>query len=148
MLRLRDLIDDLNAGLYNPVGLNILWPRNVAFLYVCVRILFKCLMLSDRIVVIFSRAYCRHARHLPLPMSLIDVPWTMLFLAISSKLSTMSVPFCQKTFVLFELLNAFSSCLVKGFAFSVFCGTRIGFRTLPPIGLPCVSGFRGFQSAA
>ncbi|KIM48461.1 hypothetical protein M413DRAFT_37010, partial [Hebeloma cylindrosporum] len=36
MLRLRDLIDDLNAGLYNPVGLNILWPRNVAFLYVCV----------------------------------------------------------------------------------------------------------------
>ena len=39
MLRLRDLIDDLNAGLYNPVGLNILWPRNVAFLYVCVRIL-------------------------------------------------------------------------------------------------------------
>jgi len=35
MLRLRGLIDDLNAGIYNPVGLNILWPRNVAFLYVC-----------------------------------------------------------------------------------------------------------------
>ncbi|CAA7264677.1 unnamed protein product [Cyclocybe aegerita] len=31
--RLRRLIDDLNAEMYNPVGLNILWPRNVAFLY-------------------------------------------------------------------------------------------------------------------
>lgn len=29
------MIDQLNAKLYNPVGLNILWPRNVAFLYVC-----------------------------------------------------------------------------------------------------------------
>ncbi|TFK38603.1 Golgin subfamily A member 7/ERF4 family-domain-containing protein, partial [Crucibulum laeve] len=33
MQRLQDLIDDLNAGLYNPVGLNIRWPRDVAFLY-------------------------------------------------------------------------------------------------------------------
>ena len=34
MMRLRHLIDDLNIGTFNPVGLNILWPRNVAFLYV------------------------------------------------------------------------------------------------------------------
>jgi len=33
MQRLRYLFDDLNAGLYNPVGLNIVWPRDVAFLY-------------------------------------------------------------------------------------------------------------------
>ena len=38
----------------------------------------------------------------------------------------MSVPLCQKTFVLFDLLNA-SPCLVKGFAFGVFGGTRIRF---------------------
>ncbi|KAF8971595.1 Golgin subfamily A member 7/ERF4 family-domain-containing protein, partial [Flammula alnicola] len=35
MLRLGNLIDELNGELYNPVGLNILWPQNVAFLYVC-----------------------------------------------------------------------------------------------------------------
>ena len=34
MVRLQHLIDDLNIGTFNPVGLNILWPRNVAFLYV------------------------------------------------------------------------------------------------------------------
>lgn len=34
MMRLRHLIDDLNIGTFNPVGLNILWPRSVAFLYV------------------------------------------------------------------------------------------------------------------
>lgn len=34
MARLRYLFDDLNAGLYNPVGLNLLWPRDVAFLFV------------------------------------------------------------------------------------------------------------------
>ncbi|KAF5377263.1 hypothetical protein D9615_006428 [Tricholomella constricta] len=33
MQRLQHLIDGLNVELYNPVGLNILWPRNVAFLY-------------------------------------------------------------------------------------------------------------------
>jgi len=33
MERLRYLFDDLNAGLYNPVGLNLLWPRDVAFLF-------------------------------------------------------------------------------------------------------------------
>jgi len=33
MQRLRTLIDNLNTELYNPAGLNILWPRNVAFLY-------------------------------------------------------------------------------------------------------------------
>ncbi|KAK2462105.1 hypothetical protein APHAL10511_006568 [Amanita phalloides] len=33
MQRLCDIIVDLNAGLYNPAGLNILWPHNVAFLY-------------------------------------------------------------------------------------------------------------------
>jgi hypothetical protein len=34
MDRLQDLIDQLNKELYNPVGLNILWPREVAFLFV------------------------------------------------------------------------------------------------------------------
>jgi len=33
MKRLQHLIDELNVGTFNPVGLNILWPRNVAFLY-------------------------------------------------------------------------------------------------------------------
>ncbi|GLB36611.1 putative golgin subfamily A member 7/ERF4 family protein [Lyophyllum shimeji] len=33
MRKLQSLIDELNVALYNPVGLNILWPRNVAFLY-------------------------------------------------------------------------------------------------------------------
>ncbi|KAF8807170.1 hypothetical protein BYT27DRAFT_6557093 [Phlegmacium glaucopus] len=33
MMRFRHLIDDLNTRTFNPVGLNILWPRNVAFLY-------------------------------------------------------------------------------------------------------------------
>ena len=34
MKRLRHVIDDLNTMLFNPVGLNILWPGDVAFLYV------------------------------------------------------------------------------------------------------------------
>ncbi|KAG5654345.1 hypothetical protein H0H81_004299 [Sphagnurus paluster] len=34
MRLLQQLIETLNVELYNPVGLNILWPRNVAFLYV------------------------------------------------------------------------------------------------------------------
>ncbi|KAJ8520360.1 hypothetical protein ONZ45_g2816 [Pleurotus djamor] len=33
MKRLRELFDYLNANLYNPVGLNLLWPRKVAFLF-------------------------------------------------------------------------------------------------------------------
>jgi len=33
MRRLRHLIDDMNIRTFNPVGLNILWPRKVAFLY-------------------------------------------------------------------------------------------------------------------
>jgi hypothetical protein len=33
MKRLEELIVQLNRELYNPVGLNILWPRNVAFLF-------------------------------------------------------------------------------------------------------------------
>ncbi|KAF9560194.1 hypothetical protein CPC08DRAFT_490556 [Agrocybe pediades] len=33
MDRLHNLINDLNTETFNPVGLNILWPRNVAFLY-------------------------------------------------------------------------------------------------------------------
>ncbi|KIL71093.1 hypothetical protein M378DRAFT_66621 [Amanita muscaria Koide BX008] len=31
--RLRRIIDDLNTGLWNPVGMNILWPANVGFLF-------------------------------------------------------------------------------------------------------------------
>jgi len=33
MIRLGHLIDDLNMRTFNPVGLNIIWPRNVGFLY-------------------------------------------------------------------------------------------------------------------
>jgi len=33
MRRLERLVKDLNTELYNPVGLNILWPRKVAFLF-------------------------------------------------------------------------------------------------------------------
>jgi hypothetical protein len=45
MERLRYLFDDLNAGLYNPVGLNMLWPRDVAFLFV--RRQFLCVPLNS-----------------------------------------------------------------------------------------------------
>ena len=34
MDRLQTMFDDLNASLYNPAGLNLLWPRQVAFLFV------------------------------------------------------------------------------------------------------------------
>ncbi|KAG6891007.1 hypothetical protein C0992_011284 [Termitomyces sp. T32_za158] len=33
MQKLQQLVDTLNVELYNPAGLNILWPQNVAFLY-------------------------------------------------------------------------------------------------------------------
>ncbi|KAL0945564.1 hypothetical protein HGRIS_014725 [Hohenbuehelia grisea] len=33
MLHLRHLFDELNSAIYNPVGLNLLWPRKVAFLF-------------------------------------------------------------------------------------------------------------------
>ncbi|KAJ7771952.1 Golgin subfamily A member 7/ERF4 family-domain-containing protein [Mycena maculata] len=33
MHRLQQLLEQLNAEVYNPVGLNILWPRRVAFLF-------------------------------------------------------------------------------------------------------------------
>ncbi|KAL1709401.1 Golgin subfamily A member 7/ERF4 family-domain-containing protein [Schizophyllum commune] len=33
MRRLKNLIDELNVEIYNPAGLNILWPRKVAFLF-------------------------------------------------------------------------------------------------------------------
>ena len=34
MSRLEHMVQDLNTELYNPVGLNIRWPRKVAFLFV------------------------------------------------------------------------------------------------------------------
>jgi hypothetical protein len=34
MRRLEELFRYLNAELFNPVGLNLLWPRKVAFLFV------------------------------------------------------------------------------------------------------------------
>jgi hypothetical protein len=47
MKRLEELIVQLNRELYNPVGLNILWPRNVAFLFVCkVPFSLPCLVLT------------------------------------------------------------------------------------------------------
>ncbi|KIY66094.1 hypothetical protein CYLTODRAFT_334315, partial [Cylindrobasidium torrendii FP15055 ss-10] len=34
MARLKELFGELNAGLYNPAGLNLLWPSDIAFLFV------------------------------------------------------------------------------------------------------------------
>jgi hypothetical protein len=34
MRRLREAFDELNNRVFHPVGLNLLWPRNVAFLFV------------------------------------------------------------------------------------------------------------------
>ena len=34
MRRLKQKIEDVNTQLYNPVGLHILWPQKVAFLFV------------------------------------------------------------------------------------------------------------------
>ena len=34
MDKLQTMFDDLNASLYNPAGLHLLWPRQVAFLFV------------------------------------------------------------------------------------------------------------------
>ena len=36
MERLRSSIEELNVKVYNPVGLNILWPRYMAFMFVSV----------------------------------------------------------------------------------------------------------------
>jgi len=66
MLRLRDLIDDLNAGIYNPVGLNILWPRNVAFLYVCCPNFFQ-VFDSDRTNCLLCATYFFRAVVMPRP---------------------------------------------------------------------------------
>lgn len=41
MKRLKLLFDELNSGLYNPAGLNLLWPGKVAFLYVSFRSSFR-----------------------------------------------------------------------------------------------------------
>lgn len=47
MHRLHQLIDDYNTNLWNPVGLNILWPRNVAFMFVSETALSNmCILLS------------------------------------------------------------------------------------------------------
>ena len=34
MSRLHQLIDVMNATTFNPVGLNIVWPKNVGFIFV------------------------------------------------------------------------------------------------------------------
>lgn len=34
MQRLNQLISDLNVEIFNPVGLNMVWPRTVAFMFV------------------------------------------------------------------------------------------------------------------
>ncbi|KAK0207994.1 Golgin subfamily A member 7/ERF4 family-domain-containing protein [Desarmillaria ectypa] len=44
MKRLKLLFDELNTGLYNPAGLNLLWPGKVAFLYVSFR---KCIRVQS-----------------------------------------------------------------------------------------------------
>ncbi|KAI9460207.1 Golgin subfamily A member 7/ERF4 family-domain-containing protein [Lactarius psammicola] len=48
MNRLRRHMDDLNHQLFNPVGLNILWPRKVGFLFLEIEYYVSChLRLSD-----------------------------------------------------------------------------------------------------
>lgn len=59
MLRLRKLIDDLNASLYNPVGLNILYPRDVAFLYVRPDFMLTEEELSDELMNVCLFVVCR-----------------------------------------------------------------------------------------
>jgi hypothetical protein len=34
MKRLERLVEDLNLQLFNPAGLNVLWPRKVGFMFV------------------------------------------------------------------------------------------------------------------
>ncbi|KAF7310437.1 Erf4 domain-containing protein [Mycena chlorophos] len=57
MRRLEALIRDLNVEVYNPAGLNILWPRRVAFLFV-------------RFLPISSSAFAANRRCLPLQMEI------------------------------------------------------------------------------
>jgi hypothetical protein len=38
MQKLQHSIDELNVKLYNPVGLHILWPRKVAFMFVSISV--------------------------------------------------------------------------------------------------------------
>lgn len=40
MQRLQMCIDEINKSLYNPMGLNILWPHKVAFMFVSVSLLY------------------------------------------------------------------------------------------------------------
>ena len=47
MERLHQLIDKINIERYNPVGLNILWPRKVAFMFVR--------LLRHRVLRVFSK---------------------------------------------------------------------------------------------
>ena len=63
MKRLRDVIVDFNTRLYNPVGLNILWPQKVAFMFV--RIPFRSLppfSLSDVSfpISVWNRVLCEY----------------------------------------------------------------------------------------
>jgi hypothetical protein len=53
MLRLQELFEELNAGMYNPVGLNLLWPRDVAFLYVRIANCYcgECCLIESRVVL-------------------------------------------------------------------------------------------------
>ena len=51
MRRLREHIANVNKKVFNPVGLNILWPKNVAFMFVSgVRILTASLLRISDIV--------------------------------------------------------------------------------------------------
>lgn len=49
LLRLKRMIEQLNTELYNPVGLNLLWPEDVAFLYVRVHLtaLLRCCLIEE-----------------------------------------------------------------------------------------------------
>ncbi|SJL05349.1 uncharacterized protein ARMOST_08716 [Armillaria ostoyae] len=75
MKRLKLLFDELNSGLYNPAGLNLLWPGKVAFLY----------MEIEYYVSFCQSVYFCETDHIPSHMYLtiiirvsVDLPWASL----------------------------------------------------------------------
>ena len=56
MDRLHVLIDELNVQMYNPMGLHIRWPREVAFLFVSP--FFPVCAMVSRLTVTLCLAHC------------------------------------------------------------------------------------------
>ncbi|KAI0089867.1 Golgin subfamily A member 7/ERF4 family-domain-containing protein [Irpex rosettiformis] len=58
MRLLRKTIDEINTTLYNPVGLNILWPRNVAFMFLEIEYYVSNVLLLPSISLTWSAVIC------------------------------------------------------------------------------------------